>query len=394
MAGLLDNRQALGAGLLSAGGAMMQGGQRGLLGSLGQGLQGFAQGRQGFLDQERQSQLYDLQLAGLQRQERQAALTEEQRQQMAQSVEDYLSKNQLPPEIDGLVRARVAGGDQDGALKIAADYVMQTPDAPKTVGGMMWTGSEYAPIPGYTEQASAIAQAGRNQAPELPKTMEERDRQILLTGDPSSPEYELAYANLFLNPRMVQGEQGIVPIMPVVPQGVRQPASMSGGAQPTVGSTIPGTFKPTEGQGLSAGYASRMAEAEPIIQQYEDVLASGTETLRANLPIVGNYAASSEYQEGYQAASDWVRAKLRKESGAVIGEDEMAEEIRQYFPQPGDGPEVIAQKRRARETAIQAMQKQAGPAGQGGGQPQPGEPTAMNAQGDILVFRNGQWVTP
>jgi hypothetical protein len=65
-----------------------------------------------------------------------------------------------------------------------------------------------------------------------------------------------------------------------------------------------------------------------------------------------------------QAQEDWVRAKLRKESGAVIADEEMEREIATYFPKPGDTPQVIKQKAKARETAIQGMKKAAGPAGQ------------------------------
>jgi hypothetical protein len=63
-----------------------------------------------------------------------------------------------------------------------------------------------------------------------------------------------------------------------------------------------------------------------------------------------------------QAQEDWVRAKLRKESGAAIGKEEMEREIATYFPQVGEGPEVRAQKRQARAVAVEAMRASAGKA--------------------------------
>ena len=57
---------------------------------------------------------------------------------------------------------------------------------------------------------------------------------------------------------------------------------------------------------------------------------------------------------------NWIRANLRKESGAVISQEEFAEEFRTYFPQPGDGPDVVIQKRRAREDVERNMKKQGG----------------------------------
>jgi hypothetical protein len=57
---------------------------------------------------------------------------------------------------------------------------------------------------------------------------------------------------------------------------------------------------------------------------------------------------------------NWVRANLRKESGAVIGEQEAAAEYANYFPMPFDSPEVIKQKRETRKRVEEAMKATAG----------------------------------
>jgi hypothetical protein len=140
----------------------------------------------------------------------------------------------------------------------------------------------------------------------------------------------------------------------------------------------------TEGQRLSAGFAARMDAANAIISQLEPAgglpavatqtaggipLASGLPTVTTEtaggIPLIGGYVQrklmTPEQQKYKQAADNWIRANLRKESGAVIGEEEMAAEYRTYFPQPGDTPEVIAQKAEARELTTQAMRQNAGP---------------------------------
>lgn len=61
-----------------------------------------------------------------------------------------------------------------------------------------------------------------------------------------------------------------------------------------------------------------------------------------------------------QSAQQWIRAKLRKESGAAIGKDEMANEFLTFFPQYWDGPETVAQKARAREEATKGMIAESG----------------------------------
>lgn len=125
--------------------------------------------------------------------------------------------------------------------------------------------------------------------------------------------------------------------------------------------------KLTEGQASAAGFKLRMDAAEKILTPIE--LAGkqpGYMSAAAGaVPFVGttvqNVTSGPETQKYRQAQADWVRAKLRKESGAVIGENEMADEIRTYFPQPGDSKELIEQKRQSRQRAQEQLAIMAGP---------------------------------
>jgi hypothetical protein len=73
-----------------------------------------------------------------------------------------------------------------------------------------------------------------------------------------------------------------------------------------------------------------------------------------------NKSTPNETQAYNQIAKQWIRAKLRKESGAAIGDDEMEQEFRTYFPQYGDGPDVLKQKALAREQATKGMIAESG----------------------------------
>lgn len=121
----------------------------------------------------------------------------------------------------------------------------------------------------------------------------------------------------------------------------------------------------TEGERNAAGYLMRMTEASKLLDQFEGRGAAtyGTQTAAA-VPFVGGAirraVMTPEQQQYRQAQEDWVRAKLRKESGASIATDEMDREIETYFPMPGEGKEVIAQKRKARATANAAMRQSSG----------------------------------
>jgi hypothetical protein len=121
---------------------------------------------------------------------------------------------------------------------------------------------------------------------------------------------------------------------------------------------------PTEGQLGGAGYLQRMTGAEAI---FNDLASDGVTTIPLVRGVaVGTraegYALSGPEQRLLQAQRDWVRAKLRKESGAVIAEEEMRDEMLTYFPQPGDSAETIAQKAEARKRAERQMEIGAGPA--------------------------------
>lgn len=113
----------------------------------------------------------------------------------------------------------------------------------------------------------------------------------------------------------------------------------------------------------SAGFTSRMVEAENNIRgvmanprQFDPTSAS-TAIARSVPEGVGNYfVRSGDLQRYEQAAEQWIRAFLRKESGAAIGKDEFKRDFKVYFPQAGDTPEVVAQKERSRLDAMRSFQ--------------------------------------
>jgi len=123
--------------------------------------------------------------------------------------------------------------------------------------------------------------------------------------------------------------------------------------------------KPTEGETNAAGFANQMENAEAIIKKLPAGAQPGIfSSMAGSVPFVGNMAQRTiqpaQTQQYKQAAETWIRSKLRKESGAAIGKDEMEQEFRTYFPQVGDSDTVITQKAAARQIATDAMKKSAG----------------------------------
>ena len=146
-----------------------------------------------------------------------------------------------------------------------------------------------------------------------------------------------------------------VPGLPTIP-------IMGGGGEPLKGKG--GAL--TESQSNAFGFAQRMERVNGILAPLE---AAGSypgvgSAVAGSIPFVGNFTQrtvqSADVQRYQQAASDWIRAKLRKESGAAIGVDEAKQEYATYFPMPNDSAANIEQKRQARVLATEAMKTSAG----------------------------------
>lgn len=109
----------------------------------------------------------------------------------------------------------------------------------------------------------------------------------------------------------------------------------------------------------NAGYLIRTRDSQEILNSLENQGTDLQAFLQNKLPF-SNYAQTEDYQRYDQAKRDFVNAILRRESGAVISDSEFANAEQQYFPQPGQGAAVIAQKRRNRDNAIAGLKIGAG----------------------------------
>jgi len=126
------------------------------------------------------------------------------------------------------------------------------------------------------------------------------------------------------------------------------------------------TGEKTEVQAKSEKFGNKMELAERNLKDIEDEGTGYLGRSAAGFPLVGgtmatNWMKSDKYQQYEQARNNFITALLRDESGAAIGTEEFNRYEKELFPQPGDGPDVIKQKREARRIAIDGMKKAAGP---------------------------------
>lgn len=165
----------------------------------------------------------------------------------------------------------------------------------------------------------------------------------------------------------------------------------TGQASPVMqgGQPIQGSPKLTETQGKASGMLVRALRANEILNTMEDAGENNRGLIKQaaeRVPFVGGALAmgvntlpgiaggpSSSQQQIEQARRDFVNAALRVESGAAISQSEFENAERQYFPMPGDSPEVIAQKRQSRQNELEALRLQAGN-GASRAQPLPAQP--------------------
>lgn len=170
----------------------------------------------------------------------------------------------------------------------------------------------------------------------------------------------------------VQGSDGVTyAVYKSGPNAGKVEPLLLGDGQPFKAQAKGGSGGMTEQQSKDALFGSRMQESHKILTELEakdikapvmNSLPYGDKFSNALPSILGG--ASVEQQKYVQAQRDFINAVLRKESGAVIADSEFENAQKQYFPQIGDSDEVIAQKARNRELAMNMIISGAGAQGQ------------------------------
>lgn len=124
-----------------------------------------------------------------------------------------------------------------------------------------------------------------------------------------------------------------------------------GGSRPSLGA-----------ERTALSYFNRAKQASDDIGGMEEQIAKMGLMGQTGLQVLPNFMQSAENQQYRQAQRAFTEARLRKESGAAIPTAEYDNDSKTYFAQPGDGPDVIAQKREARQRVLEGLQFSSGKA--------------------------------
>lgn len=225
--------------------------------------------------------------------------------------------------------------------------------------------------------------------------LDAQDSNILLSGDPSSPEYAMAFSRQYETPKMVTGtnEQGqmiVTPVMPPVPPGIRRPtggtvpapvggasqqqapaptdaAAATGGAR--VGDPIvTGVSKPTEQQNRQRQlYEVVQPELSIVKENFPALSQLGNQAAAMATPqAVQSFLTTPEYQRAANAMRTIIATYLYSTSGATANPGEVENQVKVLMPMPGESPEAVADKLRRVETMVESIKTVGGPMPPGG----------------------------
>ena len=314
-------------------GALQQGVQ---LGGMFQQLRNRPE-QQARAEEERQLRLQGLQqqLASGQAQQEAAAITNAQNAQNFRITQAATAYQKVQKDVDA-GRFGLAMGKLRKEKKTLNDAgVVDTPDIDAAIGALE---------SGEPEQILGIKQIGD---------------QVMVAAQQRGLFAAPAAAKLSSVQQKVLSEG----IDPNTPEGQKRARELNQGARtdPSLRSDAQTLDKASEGQLAAAGFANRVKDANKQLSTIESTEGFNPTSVQAALLQSvpgGNIALTTEQQQYQQAKSDFITSVLRKESGAVISEEEFAREDKKFFPQVGDKPGVIAQKSKSRDRAFNNLNKQ------------------------------------
>lgn len=416
-----NKRDAQRAGLLNFGAQLLMNSNKGFAPALGSGLVGGSNAYQGTIqDQQKQA----LQAAQAGRQALEGRVLQQQLDQPGKIAEIIRAAGGDPQQVTGLPPQQEFAGDggqsiirqpQSDAMPQYTAPVAQKIQ-PQAIHQRYLTIGDRLADNGYTDQANKYYDLANKLAPKLKNQTQLRNaagnvitanvyedgRTEELSG--FSPAEKLTFQNtggstVALDPftgkpvntiRNTQSPDSIASNAVSRENSMRTASTAARGtydadrgvlvdtrtglAIPVVGkdgAPLAGKVKPaTEFQGKSASYGSRAQAADQIINElgtnYSPAAIASKQAL-GNVWAVGgaleagaNKALPAKEQKAEQAQRDFISAVLRQESGAAIADSEFKNARRQYFPQPGDSADVIAQKAANRALVIEGFRDNAG----------------------------------
>jgi hypothetical protein len=116
-------------------------------------------------------------------------------------------------------------------------------------------------------------------------------------------------------------------------------------------------MKLTEQQSKNLNFWNRMDATSSDIDKFAPALMDRGERIKDGVPMFGNSLVSEDYQRGRRAGGEWLVSILRPDTGATVTDTEWDTYAPIYLPEPGDGPNQLADKTAARARAAEGLKK-------------------------------------
>ena len=192
----------------------------------------------------------------------------------------------------------------------------------------------------FDAQGNVVAQAAENIDPKEELQIQKLNLEI------QKAQQELSGAGMQLSPIQLQD---------AVNKGYTSAAQMKLYAQLVAGGSNPPELRqPTETQSKARQFAVSAEEANNLLNSlnYDPGLIESS--------LVPNAFKSQARQQFEQAARAFVNSVLRRESGAVISDQEFLNKYEELIPRAGDGDAVKQQKAQARLNAVESIRAAGG----------------------------------
>jgi hypothetical protein len=292
-------------------------------------------------------------------------------------------KAEREKQLNYTIEAMRKAGREDLIQMAQAGYMKEAFNElvnPSNKQSLMNVGDGMIYDPNTKEWITAPGGADGGGGPYGGTSMDAQNWNILLTSDPSSPEYAAAYSQV-AQPKMTlqQTEQGLVPVYssPQLPPNIRPPSGMTpattlgaGGASGVgTGSAIPGTQKaPTEQRARAQMMDSVISpEVERLLGDGAqnpgkmgslgngwDVAKDATGTAGRLVPF-GLGTPSEDYLQAKNAVRTVIASYLYVASGATANPGEVDKQTEILTPQINDPPNVVADKKARLKTMADAV---------------------------------------
>lgn len=110
----------------------------------------------------------------------------------------------------------------------------------------------------------------------------------------------------------------------------------------------------------AGGFARRIQQSEEVFNNLLNNGYQGPTRQDQARSILPRESQSTQYRSYDQATRNFINATLRRESGAAISEGEFSNAREQYLPQPGDPPQILAQKKANRMQVFESLKAEGG----------------------------------